>query len=387
MIKIDDENRLLNLNHTVIYLLVTHEENELYGDKLKNLNRYAQLTKGLFRFDIVEKGDNPYDKLPEDLVNATKTYNVMVRLINSIHGIYCYGLEQVDITADIKDIVAKLKEFIKEVCKQNINNLEILEPRASSPSSMAVSYYKAHHLFADVFDCALHMTAEDSEEARRIIENVTNSDDAKESRNQMLGVVNNDYAPEIERKRLEREHPLVCPEISVAIKKVPTGKVSKNGTVKKGLGIEITINNEPPIPVYLPSFGGKHLAFLYLAILFAIKEGKSIYKNDFVYGTKTKDRLEKLKRQFKTLKLTGFETFIAAVSNAPYDKRYDRINDAKSKVNTALWNILHDQYKDAYHYLCINTVTEDSTNSRYRVRLSKKQISCNDIVWKYSISE
>lgn len=374
MIKIDDENRLLNLNHTVIYLLVTHEENELYGDKLKNLNRYAQLTKGLFRFDIVEKGDNPYDKLPEDLVNATKTYNVMVRLINSIHGIYCYGLEQVVITADIKDIVAKLKEFIKEVCKHNIYNLEILEPRATSLSRKAMAYYKTHHLFADVFDCALHMTAEDSEEARRIIENVTNSDDAKESRNQMLGVVNNDYAPEIERKRLEREHPLVCPEISVAIKKVPTGKVSKNGTVKKGLGIEITINNEPPIPVYLPSFGGRHLAFLYLAILFAIQEGKPICKNDFVYGTKTKDRLEKLKLQFKTLKLTGFETFIAAVSNAPYDKRYDRINDAKSKVNTALWNILHDQYKDAYYYLCINTEAESSTNSRYRVRLSKKQI-------------
>lgn len=373
MITIKDENRLLNLNHTVIYLLVTPEENGLYGDKLKSLNRYATLTKGLFRFDTVEKGDTPYEKLPEDLVNATKKYNVMVRLINSIHGSYCYGLEEVDITADVNDIVEKLKEFVEKVCKQNIDNLEILSPRVTSPSRKAMAYYKAHHLFADVFNCALHMTAEDSDEARRIIKNVTNSDDIEGSHNQMQGVVNNNFAPEIERQLLEREAPLVRPDISVAIKKVPTGKVLKNGTVKKGLGIEITINNELPIPVCLTSFGGKHLTFLYLAILFAIQEGKPICKNDFVYGTKTKDRLEELKQLFKTLQLTGFETFIAAVSNARSDN--NRIYDARSKVNKALWNILHDQYKDAYHYLCINTVTESSTNSRYRVRLSKKQIS------------
>lgn len=291
MITIKDENRLLNLNHTVIYLLVTPEENGLYGDKLKSLNRYATLTKGLFRFDTVEKGDTPYEKLPEDLVNATKKYNVMVRLINSIHGSYCYGLEEVDITADVNDIVEKLKEFVEKVCKQNIDNLEILSPRVTSPSRKAMAYYKAHHLFADVFNCALHMTAEDSDEARRIIKNVTNSDDIEGSHNQMQGVVNNNFAPEIERQLLEREAPLVRPDISVAIKKVPTGKVLKNGTVKKGLGIEITINNELPIPVCLTSFGGKHLTFLYLAILFAIQEGKPICKNDFVYGTKTKDRL------------------------------------------------------------------------------------------------
>ena len=44
MIKINDERRLLNISHTVIYLMLTSEENTTYGERLRKLNSYASLT-------------------------------------------------------------------------------------------------------------------------------------------------------------------------------------------------------------------------------------------------------------------------------------------------------------------------------------------------------
>lgn len=47
MIIIDDERRILNLNHMAIYLMLTAEEMAMYGDKLKRLNNYRRVTRGI----------------------------------------------------------------------------------------------------------------------------------------------------------------------------------------------------------------------------------------------------------------------------------------------------------------------------------------------------
>ena len=54
MIIINDPLRLLNLNPLAIYLMLMPDEKAQYRDKLKDLNRYSTLTKGIFHFDIVE---------------------------------------------------------------------------------------------------------------------------------------------------------------------------------------------------------------------------------------------------------------------------------------------------------------------------------------------
>ena len=56
MIIINDKNRILNLNHLAIYIMLSESEEREYGKKLSHLNNDVSLTKGIFQFAIVKKG-------------------------------------------------------------------------------------------------------------------------------------------------------------------------------------------------------------------------------------------------------------------------------------------------------------------------------------------
>lgn len=372
MIKINDERRLLNLSHTVIYLMLTPEEHQAYAEKLRTLNNDSTLTKGLFSFDIVEKGDAPYEQLPVEMIRATRECNVFVRLINSIHGIFCYGLELVDIDADFSVLKAQLMDFVESTCKENIMNLDILAPRGSALSIQAMNYYYTHQLFSEVFESALNLDFDDMIEAQQTIENITNSYDATTSHDLMRGVVDNRLSEKVEKERLENETPKVRPEIIVEIKtNVDTGRTRKNGEPIKELGIEITINGTTPIPVCFTSMGGSHLTYLYLMLLIGNKEGINLRRKDF---TELGDRkIQRWLRNWFGIFLfdTTFDKFLEKV-NAHGTAAL--VNDAKSKINKALWTILSDEHKDAYHYLCVFTKDKRKPSSKYEVRLGYNQI-------------
>lgn len=388
MIKINDERQLLNLDHTVIYLMLTPKEHQAYGNKLRTLTNNATLTKGLFHFDIVEKGGSPYEQLPSEMLRATRECNVFVRLINSIHGIYCYGLECVDIEADIEELTAQLIAFVEATCREDIMNLEILTPRSSTISVQAMNYYKAHQLFSEVFECALTLNTDDIEEARQAIADATLSNDADTSHELMQGAIDNNHSDEIEKKRCEKEAPMVRPDITVEIKNVPTGEVTKSLGAKLGLGIEITINGETPIPVYFghyrvgnSSLGGTHLTFLYLALLVAKKEGIHLRRTDFTDNANsyTLDWLRKKLKKFRLYKT--FEELYGAKNEdevAVLAKESRKLNQAKANINTILWKLLSDQYKDAYHYLCVHLCDKRKPSSRYDIELDSEQIIVPD---------
>lgn len=379
MIKITDKRRLLNLDPTVIYLMLTPEERLAYEKKLRMLNEDALATKGLFRFDIVEKSVSPYEQLPEEMVRATRECNVFVRLINSIHGIFCYGLELVDFEEKSSSLSIQLMQFVEEVCKENMLHLEILKPRGSSFSMQAMNYYNAHQLFWEVFESALNLDTDDLAEARRIIEKAANSHGAKTSHDLMEGVLNNRLASKIEKERLEREAPEVRPDILVEIKNsIDTGKTTKDGHPQMDLGIEITINGETPIPVCFTSMGGSHLTFLYFTLLMGIKEGQSVRRSDFLEKeTKNSDKKQWLKEKYRLFLFdASFDDFL---KKANQHGPTALINDAKSKINKALWAILGNEYKDAYHYLCIFTKDARKSSSKYEVRLTDKQVKIDPI--------
>lgn len=384
MIKINDERRLLNISHTVIYLMLTSEENTTYGERLRKLNSYASLTRGLFRFETVEKGNAPYEQLPAEMVRATRECNVFVRLINSIHGQCCYGFDCIDLTADMAEVVTQLKGFVEDLCKEDIEQLEMLEPRGTIMSERAKEYYKAHGLFRKVFECAKNLSTDDLDTARQAIKSVTGSDDAATSHELMQGAVDNKYSDKLERERCEIETPMVRPDIRVEVKHVPTGTVTKTGRIRKGLGIEITINGETPIPVYLSHIregntqrGGKRLTFLYIALLMAKLEGHHIRRKDFTSNAVPK-RQKWLRDKFRIFCFDRtFEEMFGkknAKKVAELTAEGNKLADTKSKVNYALWKILSEQYKDAYHYLCILNPDERTKNSGYEVRLDKRNI-------------
>lgn len=388
MIKINDESNLLNISFTVIFLMLTPEEHQTYGEKLRALNNDATLTKGLFSFEIVEKGAAPYDKLPEEMVRATRNCNVFVRLINSIHGYFCYGLERVDLDAAFDELKAQLKAFVEATCKENIMQHDILASRVSRPSNDATDYCNKHHLFSSVFKCALNLNIKDPEEARRAIESVTGSDDAASSRELMQVAVDNKLSDETEKKRCENEAPMVKPDIRVEIKNVPTKEVTNSLDAKLGLGIEITINGETPIPVYFSHYpvgnsnlGGTHLTFLYFALLVAKKEGVHIRRRDFTSYSNPHTQ-EWLRKKLKKFQIWKTLEEIYGVLNedkvAVFAAESSRLNTAKSNINTILWKLLSDQYKDAYHYLCVHLRDKRKPSSRYDIELDSEQIIVPD---------
>ena len=143
MIIIDDERRILNLNHMAIYLMLTAEEMAMYGDKLKRLNNYRRVTRGIFRFEIVEKGSMPYEQLPKEMTRgAARACNLLVRLVNSIHKIYCYGLDFVDMSLDSDSIHNELNLIVDEICRKNIFQLDILEYRNTGTAMSALQMYR-----------------------------------------------------------------------------------------------------------------------------------------------------------------------------------------------------------------------------------------------------
>ena len=99
--------------------MLTAEEMAEYKDKLKTLNSFRKLTRGIFRFEIVEKGDTPYEMLPKDMTRTVTNCNVLVRLINSIHSIYCYGLDTIDLKLDEQELRAELRDR-KSVVRERV---------------------------------------------------------------------------------------------------------------------------------------------------------------------------------------------------------------------------------------------------------------------------
>lgn len=369
MIKIEDEKGLLNLNHMAIYLMLTAEEIALYSDKLKDLNRYTSLTRKLFRFDIIEKGDAPYEELPDAMKRNMRHYNVLVRLVNSIHGIFCYGMEEIDFKADLPEIVKELKIFIDDVCNEDIKQLDILCSRVTSTSVVAAKQYRDNNMIKEVFEAALKGEDVDTALAKARLESSSSSSDMATSRELMWGAINHKLAKKIEMDYCEREKPFERPEIIVTIDKVDTGnKPRKDGSLKYGWGFDISLNGEH-IPVY---FGSADQTFLYASLLFAIVDEKVLKRKYFKEDAPSAIMAwleEKYKPFYFRKKFNDWYDF--AIKN---DAK--RIDQAVRGIREKLWEKLANGHKEAYYYLCV--VNE----GRYKLRLRANQIKISP---KYDI--
>lgn len=358
MIKIEDEKGLLNLNHMAIYLMLTAEEIALYSDKLKDLNRYTSLTRKLFRFDIIEKGDAPYEELPDAMKRNMRHYNVLVRLVNSIHGIFCYGMEEIDFKAELPEIVKELKIFIDDVCNEDIKQLDILCSRVTSTSVVAAKQYRDNNMIKEVFEAALEGEDVDTALAKARLEATSSSTDIKTSlsiASSATDGIKEKKDNEIEKERCERERPLQRPLLTMTIKKVWTGKEFKGGRQEKKLGIELNINGTI-IPVW---FGSVDQTFLYMITLIACLEGRTIKRSDFqaipLGLSKTVSERKEIERQ--EFKIWLKRAFCALQFGRDFSDWYINVADephpldvAMGQIKKKLWNFLHLQCKDAYYY-------------------------------------
>lgn len=368
MIIIEDKQRILNLNHMAIYLMVTADEMSTYGNKLNNLNTFGTLTRNIFRFEVVEKGSTPYEKMPIELTRATQNSNILVRLINSIHDVYCYGLDYVDLSLGERDFHIKLNDIVNDICEKNIMQLDILCSRSTSTSIKAIQRYTGNSIAKDVFERALRKERIPKDEHQNDqLMSIAKTTDMPESLEIAKDALTNPYSDKIERERCEREAPSTRPRISVTVKNVPTGEFYEDGNPQKSLGLEFIINGDViPFPVK-----NKDHLFLYSAVLLANREGIRLRRRDFTNEAPT-DKKDWLQRLFSAFAFPrSFDDWFRVINaHGPAA----RINDAKSKIDKALWEVLSDQHKDAYYYCCLITEKPRTQDTRYKIRIDSQNI-------------
>ena len=368
MIIVKDKQRTLNLNHRAIYIMLSPKEKSRYGDTLSGIITNSALTKGLFQFYIIEKGNTPYEELPRDMTRATSMCNVMVRLVNSIHKTYCYGLDCIDFGKDADGIRAELDSFVRSVCEENIMQLEILEERQTNSAMVARQTYEDEAIVKVMFEEALSDGICHERNAPSALERLYSSTDLETSLELVLGALDSKLSRKVQMEYYERENPsFERPDISVSITMVPTGKTKKDGTEKIGWGFDICIN-QTHIPVH---FGSNDQTFLYAALLFASRDGIALCRRDFTDYAPSKDQrwLQSKYRAF------GFSSNFQKWYEAVKKKDAHRIDDAVSKIKGTLWDSLSGVSKKAYHYLCIVT-----DNARYKVRIHKDRIFLGPIL-------
>lgn len=370
MIIIEDDKKILNLNHMAIYLMLTAEEMAEYKDKLKTLNSFRKLTRGIFRFEIVEKGDTPYEMLPKEMTRTVTNCNVLVRLINSIHNIYCYGLDTIDLKLDEQELRAELSSIVDDVCKKNIKQMDILCERQTGTAMQAVREYRAINIVKDTFECALEGIIP-KEGTIEQIETYGRTADMKESLELVKGTTSDRYKDKIERERAGREAPSTPPSISITVSDV--FYEDKKGRQKKGKGFVFKINDD----VISVPFNKIDQTMLYSAVLISSVYGIKLKRSDFTtYSSKEKKIW--LKKVFSALCFDErFEDWFEKINrHGPAA----RINDAKSKVNKALWDILSNEHKDAYYYCLLVTKNDHTDKSQYVIRTNKNRIHIADFL-------
>lgn len=375
-----DPSGALSLNHFAIYLMLKQDEIARYGDKLKNINRYPAVTKGIYHFYIVEKGKAPYIKLPEKLYHNMYHSNVLVRLVNFIHGINCYGLDELDFEEDKPLLVDRLKAFVENVCEVNIHHLDILCGRHSKPSIDAMCYYREHQIVKELFESALKGEVIDKDNGKSTLQRVSNGTDLKTS----LGLAkfaasgrSTFLDSQAEKVLCQRIKPDYRPQIRVNIKYVNTGKVRKDGSEEKKLGVELDIDGNI-VPV---CFGSTDPTFLYIITLMAILEDGYIERSFFRPYQQIKLGIPSIYHKDVQTSRKKFVTWLekrfkALAFNRRFDSWYSRVKDdphpldvAMGRIRQTLWDALRKNFKDAYYYCVIN-----NDDGYYLIRIDKDNI-------------
>ena len=372
LFKINDRNNLLNLSYTEVYFILTDEENTKYGDLLVGMNHSSSITRGLFHFNVAKKGERMYPGLPSGwyLMN----FNVFVRLINSNHGMYCYGIAQIFLEQNPGRMKAQVNDLVDAICMENNDQLYLIKSRMTGSAVEARMQYEAAG-FMDIFDQALNRRRIDwiNTENGKVrptdyLEAYYETADRKLSRNLVEGVADASKSAILSKAEAIRTRPERRPEISVTIKMVKSGKCRKDGYEKSAFGFEFVIDGTP-VPI---SFGSIYGTVLYAATLIFMKNGQCLSRRSFMRDCKGKTQeIIMLRRVFEAFSPNrSFEDWYAMAGK----KDASLINDALSKLNDKLWKLLSDEFRDAMYYCSLRNKNAGKRDSHYKILIKTENI-------------
>lgn len=372
MLQIYDKARLLNFSYTEIYFLLNEKEFEEYEKVIKALNRCPSVTRGLFHFDVIKRGEQMYARLPDEMKNEMMA-NVLVRIIDAPHGYYVYALTFINLKQEFESLKARINELVDDICKEDLRCLDIIKNRNTSSAYIQNKKYEEAGIVSEIFENALKgIVANHKEEGdvrgSEIVEKTYNTANRKASHEIVAGALSNDVNRIIERQYFEQNDPKLEGEISVSIKNVPTGKFYKSGVAKYGLGFEFNILDER-IPVFVSSTDQK---ILYATALYCQQNRQPLHKNVFTKAPDAKHiDMHTLKKVHEIFARTGrFEDWYNAVKGNNPSNYAHRIDTAFSAINTAIWNALKDRCPEAYYYCCLRHVNKKHIDGQYRTAIN-----------------
>lgn len=360
MIIIKDKKRVLNLNPTVMYLMLSKSEASANEERLKRIISTEAVTKGLFKIEMIKKGKTYIDELPADMTRAAKLCNIMVRLVDSIHGTFCYAMDVIDLKADEDVIEKELTAFVENVCEENIIQFDILEKRDTNSAMNAIQKYEESNIVRKVFEAALAGERIDATPAREIIEKDTT--DEEMSQQVAAGAFNGKYDEAARIDYYSRTRPERRPDIKLDITKIATGKPRKDGSPKIKWGFKISVDDK----VFSVRFGNNYQNILYAATIFANIEGTALLRKDFESNTSKDEWLHGIHRAFQL--------------SSDFNNWREKIPTEREKAvygtRSQLWKHICNNEIDpwAFYYLGVITDRKTRGKTRYKIRLSADNI-------------
>ena len=436
MLKIvNDKDRLININPLVIYFVLSRKECEEYKDGILKLNNYVGFTRGIFKFEVLTKGDIDHTILPQNIISEFVCCNVFVRLIDSYDGAFNYLYSHIDLASDSCVVEENIIALVVRICNENITALKSLSQYVDNDNmaysqiekaigifnkavanrrlgggvwrSPSVVYgttrlynpndfglcdmvpgsslhevlgYAIDHKISSKAQRALDLIKSEFDEGDmqeiliEILGAFGNVSDFKSSNEIAKGVVNDHYIENIKRDHQRRFEPKNGPQLKICVKRVAA---TAHGKVNNKYGVEIEVDGKT-VSIY---FKSKDQTMLYIASLLCRKIDRPLYLNELydksLIGPKQKrERLRPwLKKLYNTIYLYPSKTF---------EEWFDGINQqrgrpmhqGKSQINAKIESSLNDM-SDAIYYCILNTNKDSSGKSYYWLNCSPDEIELN----------
>lgn len=258
----NDPKRWLNLNFAEIYVLLNADEYETLQPRVQALNNNPAVRRGLFNITAVQRGKEMNSALPDSIKEMLAQFNVIVRLVDSIHGIYTYGIGSLNTSANDATWDAEFERFVKDVCQKNIDQLSIIHSRRS-PSAMFVRKLMEvkdlrSQLFKQALDGSLIVDGDSGVVLRKEFRNMSSAECCLKVIQSAVDASLPDAISVTRNISPENIRVCVCKEGKYIYFDFSTGKMTKR-----------------------VRFSDVNQTFLYAAVLYATKTGKRFGPSDF----------------------------------------------------------------------------------------------------------
>lgn len=357
MILLDDRERWLNLNFAEIYVLLSGSEYDTLHSRVEALNGNPAVRRGLFNITPVRRGEEMNRVLPEDIREVLADYNVIVRLVDSIHGTYTYGISKFNTQADDAAWASAFEGFTMMVCQKNISQLDILKSRSTATAIGAQQLYESMNLRHDVFDQALNGTLSEEENFR-----------FAES-NDVMRVSDAACSQEVIESAVDAAKQDVISQLRCRPTGDERGQLMVRVHVEKNrVHFEFKLGDRVADVV----FKGHSEDFLYAAVLKSVTDNYCFTPRDFGYTRNNrviedKSIIDRLQALHESL---GYNHF----SEEKEKMRGDRRNEAKSNINKALRKGLNGLSSSAFNICEVKLKEPRTKRSEYSVGILKENI-------------